>query len=249
MSLKLLLLLQSAVASPSSQVWHSSFVAGHSVTGRPIRVEQLGSGPEVVLFLAAIHGNEWGGTPLVQSLMQALRSQPELLEGKTVVIAPVVNPDGKSDSLRGNMNWVDLNRNFPSENYGRSYRKGPRPVSEPETETMLWLFETYEPSRVITIHEPLECIDYDGPAEGLATAIAAASGLPLQKVGERSGSLGSYLGNALQTEVVTIELPFFAHRKSPEVLWERYSSAMLASVLYPEELAGPVYVELPQEEE
>ena len=97
--------------------YYTTHVVGQSVTQRPIVLEQIGSGTEVVLFVSTIHGNEWSGYPLSLKLLEYASNREDLLKGKTVLILSLANPDGFALYQRNNINWVDLNRNFPSQNY------------------------------------------------------------------------------------------------------------------------------------
>ena len=214
--------------------WQRSFLIGSSVSQRPIRIEQIGDGPDVILFLATIHGNEWAGTPLVVNLQRHLLRNPELVNGKTILIAPLVNPDGFIDGLRGNRNRVDLNRNFPSDNYGRGFQKGTGPVSEPESTALFKLINRFQPDRVIALHQPFNCVDYDGPSRDLAAQMARSSNLKLKQIGSKSGSLGSYVGKQLQKEIITFELPYNSNQKSAEYLWKRYGEALVYAVIFPD---------------
>ena len=75
-------------------------IGGWSVKSRPLMVRVYGSGDDVVLLMAGIHGNEAAGVPILERLGQELMAQPELLVGRTVVILPVVNPDGVKANKR-----------------------------------------------------------------------------------------------------------------------------------------------------
>ena len=78
--------------------------------------------------------------------------------------------------------------------------------------------------------QPISCIDYDGPAEELARAMAAVCGLPVRKLGVRAGSLGSYAGVDLGIPIITIELPGSASRLDADELWQRYGAALEAAI-------------------
>ena len=66
----------------------------------------------------------------------------------------------------------------------------------------------FEPQRILAVHSPLHCINYDGPAERLARRMATASGYPLRaSIGyPTTGSLGSYAGLDLAIPTITLEL-------------------------------------------
>lgn len=201
------------------------FDAGQSVEGRPIEVISIGSGREVVLLVASIHGDETAGTPLLEHLAGVLVADPELLRGRRVVLVPRANPDGLARGSRGNSEAVDLNRDFPAGN--RDARSAP---PQPETRALMDLILDLQPARIVSIHQPLGCIDWDGPAEGLARAMAAHGTLKARKLGARSGSLGSWAGIDRRIPVVTLELPGGAERHGTDALWLRYGSTVLEAV-------------------
>lgn len=206
------------------------FTLGRSRQGRPIDAVRLGTGPEVVLILASIHGSEAAGTPLVETLIDHLAARPDLLAGRTVVIVPRVNPDGLAAGDRHNANGVDLNRNFPAGNYAARSTSGDGPLSEPESRGIMALLEEFNPARIVSIHQPLGCIDYDGPGRQLAEAMAAAGDLPVRKLGARPGSLGAYAGETLGIPIITLELPGGASGMPGAVLWEKYGPMLLVAV-------------------
>ena len=209
---------------------------GMSVEGRPIQCEVMGSGGSVVLIMATIHGNEAAGTPLVQRLADHLAQHVQLLGGRRVVLVPVVNPDGYFHHTRHNANGIDLNRNFPAGNFTSTQIHGASPLSEPESRAIMSILDDYQPDRIVSIHQPLACIDYDGPAEDLAQAMGAWTDLPVKRLGSRPGSLGSYAGLTRGIPIITLELPASAGNLTDDALWEQYGRALLAAVRFPESL-------------
>lgn len=209
---------------------------GHSIGHRPITVERFGYGDERIAFVATVHGNEFAGSVLLPLLAQELIAHPEWLENKTVLFVQLANPDAFVDSERNNRNWVDINRNFPSYNHKNSRRGGKEPLSELESQALVVLLEKYAPDRIITLHEPFACIDYDGPGLELAQSMAAAGPLDVKKLGSKSGSLGSYMGKKLNIPIVTVELPYASGQVRADVLWERYGTMLVQGVLFPEDL-------------
>lgn len=210
------------------------YVGGRSVENRPLEYLVLGQGSDVIFILATIHGNELAGTALVQQLAGYLRQHPFMLRGRTVVLVPVANPDGKAHNRRFNANGVDLNRNFQTANRRDSRRFGYRALSEPESRFIRSLIHQYNPDRIVSIHQPLTCIDYDGPAKALAECMAEYCNLPVRKLGAKPGSLGSYAGETLGIPIVTFEMRSDAGRLDAESLWTKYGNALVASVLYPD---------------
>ena len=213
---------------------------GHSIGHRPIVLESMGNGAEHIAFIAAIHGNEYAGSVMLPMLVQALDRHPEWLSGKTVYFLQLANPDAYVDQERSNRNWVDINRNFPSHNHVNSRRGGETPLSETESQAIVELLNAYDLDRVITLHEPFDCIDYDGPGEALAMSMSAVSGLEVQKLGSKSGSLGSYMGQQLHIPVITVEFPYGAGWLEPDVLWSRYGSMLIQAILFPKSSAEAI---------
>jgi len=222
--------IQPSIQLPLSQ--HQ--IIGTSVNKRPILAQVLGHGPDVTLVLATIHGDETAGTPLVHQLARYLQQNPHLLTGRTVILVPVANPDGMAAGSRYNANQVDLNRNFATANRINNSRCGYAPLSEPEARAIRDLIRRYAPNRIISIHQPLGCIDYDGPARHIALAMARHCHLPVKKLGARPGSLGSYAGLTLHIPIITLELLSSDSYCSEQNLWQKYGSALLAGVLYPQ---------------
>lgn len=208
-------------------------VVGKSVEGRDIELWKMGNGPDVVLFIATIHGNENKGTGLMHDLVSHMIRNDSLLKGKTLLIVPVANPDGYARNVRTNSRGVDLNRNFPAANRENSARYGMTALCEPESRALFDVLHAYKPARIVSLHEPLDCIDWDGPAEPIARAMGTHCGLKVARVGARPGSLGSYAGETLRIPIITFELPEGARRWSGEERWTAYGRALVSAVTWP----------------
>ena len=209
-------------------------ITGASVQRLPILSFVLGQGPDVTFILATIHGNEPAGTPLVRRLVKYLQQQPHLMQGRRVVLLAVANPDGMAHRSRFNANGVDLNRNFPSANRVNERQSGATPLSEPEARVIKQLIEQYSPDRIISLHQPLSCIDYDGPGTTMAVRMAQYCNLPVKKLGAQPGSLGSYAGVDLGIPIITFEMRQNDSGLDSNTLWMRYGKALVAAIVYPE---------------
>ncbi len=219
---------------PTSTLPVQHRLAGLSVRNRPIMCLVHGYGHDVTLIMATIHGNEPAGTPLVRQLNDYLQQHPELLIGRTVVLLPVANPDGLAHGKRYNVNDVDLNRNFEAANRRNNKTNGQIALSEPEARVIKQLILEYMPDRIVSTHQPLACIDYDGPGEMLADSMAEYCDLPVKKLGARPGSLGSYAGVTLGIPIITFEMKKDDSNLEPEILWQKYGKALLAAITYPD---------------
>lgn len=153
-------------------------VLGHSVRGRPIWGFHLGPDKEdapQVLIQAQIHAMEWIGTVVAMELLEHFATSP--YPGRTGLwVLPSMNPDGFERTLRRfqhnvlamgrkNANGVDLNRNFPvgfhrrhrdllggSSSPASLYYKGPKPLSEPESQTLARLVQEQEIRACLSLH-------------------------------------------------------------------------------------------------
>lgn len=216
-------------------------VIGRSVEGRPMVCYQYGKGPRALLVKASIHGTEGAGTPLTLRLMEWLDAHPEAWENARIFVLPISNPDGLEAHKRFNAKGIDLNRNFPAENREDTARFGQAALSEPESRALHDFILRIQPDVIVAIHQPLVCVDYDGPApaEALAKRMAASTGLPLNKLGARPGSLGAWFGETLRRPILTLELPRTL-TDDPDRLWSKYGPALRELVENPESWVLPL---------
>ena len=90
---------------------------GTSLEGRAIRAVTFGSGPTTVLLWSQMHGDESTATMALADLMRWFAEAPaddalhrRLAERLTVVMVPMLNPDGAERFIRENAIGVDINR-------------------------------------------------------------------------------------------------------------------------------------------
>jgi hypothetical protein len=89
---------------------------GRSVQGRPISLVTLGTGERRVLLWSQMHGDEPSATPALLDLAHYLlshRDDPDVaqvLEQLTLLLVPVLNPDGAEVYTRRNAQSIDVNR-------------------------------------------------------------------------------------------------------------------------------------------
>jgi protein MpaA len=137
---------------------------------------------------------------------------------------------------RRNARQVDVNRNFPATNWGKSRRGvfhgGDAPLSEPETVAVANAVRSLNPRRIISLHSITrgrECNNYDGPGADLAQRMAAHNHYPVKdNIGYPTpGSFGSWAGIDLQIPVITLELP----RDLPsDAAWEGNREALVEAL-------------------
>ena len=171
-----------------------------------------------VLLIGGIHGDELSSISIVFNWMRTLNKYHSGLFHWHVV--PLLNPDGLlgGKPQRMNKNGVDLNRNFPTNNWhaeserywvGKTKRNprrypGPDPLSEPESQWLAEEIARFKPDAIVSVHAPYGILDFDGPR----SAPKRLGHLHLNLLGTYPGSLGNYAGMLKDIPVVTIELPY-----------------------------------------
>lgn len=89
---------------------------GESVQGRAIHLATLGEGPRRILLWSQMHGDEPSATPALVDLASYLlahRDEPEaraILGELTLLMVPMLNPDGAEIYSRRNAQGIDVNR-------------------------------------------------------------------------------------------------------------------------------------------
>ena len=147
---------------------------------------------------------------------------PTLTQGEgnsdNLLFIPCLNPDGLQNGTRTNANGVDLNRNFPTANWGEDtsaagnnpddYYGGKSAGSEIETQFVIDIIEKYQPKMILTLHAPYKIVNYDGPAQDIAQKISDIIGYPVEaSIGYPTpGSFGTYCGVERNIPTVTLEL-------------------------------------------
>src|SRR5574341_1161071 len=90
--------------------------AGRSFEGRPVYLLTLGRGPKKVLLWSQMHGDEPSATPALLDVIDFLLSRREepaaraILEDATLLVVPMLNPDGAERYQRRNAQGIDVNR-------------------------------------------------------------------------------------------------------------------------------------------
>jgi murein peptide amidase A len=200
---------------------------GHPLLVRDVPASATGvSAPPRILVLGGIHGDEYSAVVVAFQWIERLKG--DRFQRFQWRVLPCVNPDGLLDepSHRTNAHGVDLNRNFPTPDWGAhamSYwrdktrsdpRRFPGKTAGSETETR-WIIEqihSYKPDAIVSLHAPLNLLDFDGPY----TPPSKLGYLRLSPIGTYPGSLGGYGGLYLKLPVFTPELPTAQHSPSAE---------------------------------
>lgn len=196
-----------------------------SVKGRHIMLHEFTPAQSPVarvLVVGGIHGDELTSVSIVFRWIERLKEPAGEAARYRWRVIPVLNPDGllAKRPTRVNARGVDLNRNFPTDNWadaahrhwsestGRDPRRFPgnAPRSEPESSWLHSEILTFKPDVIISVHAPYAVLDFDGPPAGMKPPTRFGR-LQLRRLGIYPGSLGNFGGLKEGIPVVTLELP------------------------------------------
>ncbi len=167
-----------------------------------------------VLIVGVFHGDEPQGKYLIEEYLKSN-------DNNGLLFIPCLNPDGLLLGRRTNANGVDLNRNFPTKNWGKNegdnatcddantaYYGGTKGGSEIETQFLIDTINEFKPQTILTLHAPYKVVNYDGPAKEIAAKIAEIINYPVEaSIGYPTpGSFGTYAGVERQIPTITLEL-------------------------------------------
>ena len=158
-----------------------------------------------VLVIGVFHGDEPQGDPLIRKYV---KQNPNT----KLLMIPCLNEYGMKENKRTNVNGVDLNRNFPTKNWGtvqmNAFFGGEKPASEEETRFVIDIVNKYNPKVILTLHAPYKVVNYDGPGENIANKIAQIIGYPVEpSIGYPTpGSFGTWAGVERNIPIITLEL-------------------------------------------
>ena len=135
---------------------------GTSVEGRGVYAYYFGAGSKKIIFYAAMHGSEANTKYTLTYWMDELEKNIDNIPSdKTVIVVPVLNPDGIANESRFNSNGVDINRNFSSSTWtsgtyflSQYYPNGGgvAPFCEPETRAIRDLITRENPYLTLSYH-------------------------------------------------------------------------------------------------
>lgn len=158
-----------------------------------------------VIVIGCFHGDEPQGKYLIDTYVEK-NTNTKLL------FIPCLNKFGFENHVRTNKNGVDLNRNYPTQNWVLSEKDnfygGDFPASEKETQFLIELIEKLKPKLILTLHSPYKVVNYDGDALEISNKISEIIGYPVEEsIGYPTpGSFGTWAGKEKGIPVVTLEL-------------------------------------------
>jgi len=117
-------------------------VVGQSVLKESIHSITIGSGKKKILMWSQMHGNESTTTKAIFDLLNFFidnQSADNILKECTLVIIPILNPDGATAYTRVNANAIDLNRDAQN-------------LTQPESIVLNTVFNNFKPHYCFNLH-------------------------------------------------------------------------------------------------
>lgn len=119
-------------------------IEGKSVLEKPIYSVEFGQGKTRIYMWSQMHGDESTCTKAIFDLFEVLKNDNEyshfIQSNFTLLILPLVNPDGAKLHTRENANGIDLNRDVNE-------------CSQPESKILKQLFKKFKPEYCLNMHD------------------------------------------------------------------------------------------------
>src|SRR5690606_1757442 len=150
-------------------------VEGFSEENRPLYSITFGSGGFKVLIWSQMHGNESTTTKAIFDFLNYLKvdgnKQTLLKENFTLIILPMLNPDGALRYTRENANGMDLNRDAKNK-------------SQSEIKTLFRVFENFKPDLCLNMHDQRSIYSAGNTSKSAIVSFLAPSADKLKSITE-----------------------------------------------------------------
>ena len=142
---------------------------GRSFRNRPIHLMKLGVGVKNILFWSQMHGDEPSATPALLDVASYLLANPDqpvsrsILENYTLLMIPMLNPDGAEVYERVNGQGIDINRDALR-------------LATPEGRLLKRIREEYQPMLGLNLHDQGRMTTVGNTGRLATTSVLAVSG-------------------------------------------------------------------------
>jgi hypothetical protein len=139
---------------------------GRSLEGRAIHLLTVGRGQRRVLLWSQMHGDEPSATPALLDVADRLLRSPDgavVLDELTLLIVPMLNPDGAERRARRNAQGIDVNRDALQ-------------LSTPEGRLLKALRDRFSPALGFNLHDQDRRTTAGGTGRLATIALLAVSG-------------------------------------------------------------------------
>ena len=177
-------------------------------------------------IIGGVHGDEVEGVYVLKELFQWL-SHEHTLKDLPMIVIPILNVDGYRAQTRVNAYSVDLNRNLPTQDWSPNftqpkYNPGTKPLSEPENQYLVKLFDKYKPGFIMSFHTWKPILNHNGDCRDVAEFLNKFNGYEMAgDIGYPTpGSLGTFAVEKYNSPVLTFECPELrTHKESLKDIW------------------------------
>jgi len=174
---------------------------GVSVKETPIYSIKVGVGDKKVFMWSQMHGNESTTTKAIFDLLNTFKSKDESVDSIfnccTLLIIPMLNPDGAAAYTRLNANNVDLNRDAQD-------------LTQPESKVLRKVFNSFKPNYCYNLHgqrtifgtgdsNNSATVSFLAPAQDNACAITPTRKIAMEIISKMNDSLQSQIPNQIGT--------------------------------------------------
>ncbi|WP_121665357.1 DUF2817 domain-containing protein [Mesonia aquimarina] len=200
---------------------------GLSVNKESIFSIKLGRGKTKIFMWSQMHGNESTTTKAVLDLLLTFQHKKyspiqEFLENCTLLIIPVLNPDGLTSYTRVNANNVDLNRDAIN-------------LSQPESKILQRVFNSFHPDFCFNLHDQRTifsagntaksaCVSFLAPAFNEERSVNKTRERAMQLIAVMSKALQEFIPNKMGRYDDSFNLncvgDFFQSKNSTTILFE-----------------------------
>lgn len=191
-------------------------------------------GQKPILLMGGVHGDEPEGVRLANEILKWLKSNTGAEKARLCpwILIPCLNVDGFKNKTRVNGRGVDLNRNYPSQDWSTEakaerYFPGSKPGSEIETQGVVELIRTYTPRLIVHCHSWEPCIVGTGATAQTDTRrLAESSGYEgrLEIGYPTPGALSSFGYHDNKIPVICIEED--DKNKNLDLIWPRFEKGI-----------------------
>lgn len=168
---------------------------GRSAEGRPLYLLRFGNGPRTVLLWSQMHGDESTATMALADVVRFLDGNDPRTQlwsdSLTILMIPMLNPDGAARFRRHNVYGIDINRDA-------------RRLSTPEARTLKSVHTRFQPDFGFNLHDqnPRTRVGMDERTAAIALLAPAADEPDTDRaVAERAKHLAATLRDAAEAIV------------------------------------------------
>lgn len=167
-------------------------VCGTSVLGKPVYAYKIGDGKTRILMWSQMHGNESTTTKGIMDLLSYYHADEENLpKDITLLVVPILNPDGAAAYTRENANGVDLNRDAQD-------------LSQPESRILRDVYDQFSPHYCFNMHDQRSIFAVGDTGMPATISFLAPSYDPDRSINDiRSKAIGliNVMNKALQEQI------------------------------------------------